>query len=123
MTDERRSADRTPLHGEVPGEVTIFQRMTLLDLSEDGVRIEAPFSLQHDSLHDFRLNLGEQSVVLKGRVVHCAVGEIVQGEVRYRSGMEFVDPSPHAVEAIRGFLAARRKAETAVLDPHDKPSR
>lgn len=116
MSDERRSADRTPLEGEVPGEVTVYIRMTVLDLSLHGVQIETPFPLQNNSLHDFRLNLDERSVVVKGRVVHCQVGNLREQEVCYRSGMEFIEVSAHALSAIRDFIAIRRAASARPAD-------
>ena len=90
----------------IDGAVTVYQPITVLEISDQGVRIEAAFALQNDSLHDFRLALGARSVVVKGRVVRCQVGELREGGVTYTCMIEFVDPAPHAQTAIHDFVAA-----------------
>jgi hypothetical protein len=89
--------------------------MTILDISERGAQVETPFKLQLDSLHDFRLALDGRSVVLKGRIVYCQIGELREGAVLYRSGIEFVEPSAHAQVAITSFVAARLAARETPL--------
>lgn len=116
MTDDKRAVDRTPIPGQVAGEVTVFQPMTILDMSECGAQIETPYKLQNDSLHDFRLSLGDRSVIVKGRVVYCQIGELREGTVLYRSGVEFTEPSPHAIVAIRDFVAMRKAPPPAIID-------
>lgn len=110
MTGEKRDVERVPIPGQVTGEVTVFQPMTILDLSERGTQVETTLALHLDSLHDFRLSLGDRSVVVKGRIVHCQIGELMEGSVRYRTGVEFVEPSEHARAAIRTFVEAQRVA-------------
>jgi hypothetical protein len=110
VTDDKREAERVPVPGEVHGEVTVFQPMTILDLSDRGAQIETTFALHLDSLHDFRLTLGERSVVVKGRIVHCQIGDFVDGTPRYRTGLEFIEPPEHALVAIRAFVDAQRAA-------------
>jgi hypothetical protein len=92
--------------------------MTIVEISQNGALIETPFRLQLDSLHEFRLSLGERSVVLKGRIVHCFVGEVRNDATVYRSGIEFVEPSEPVRQAIAAFVdmltAARR--EPAIVD-------
>ena len=55
--------------------------MTILDISHGGAQIETPFPLQLDSLHDFRLSLGDRSVVVKGRIAHSQVGELQENGI------------------------------------------
>lgn len=110
MTGNTRDSERVPIPGQVTGEVTVFQPMTILDMSERGIQIETAFPLHLDSLHDFRLSLGERSVIVKGRIAHCKIGELFQGEVRYRTGVEFIEPSEHARYAISDFVEAQRLA-------------
>ena len=109
MSDDKRDAERVPIPG-LTGEVTVFQPMTILDMSECGAQIETNFALHLDSLHEFRLSLDDRSVVVKGRIVHCQIGELREGQVLYRTGLEFVEPSEHVVSAIRRFVEARRQA-------------
>ncbi len=110
MTDlgPKRDNERIPVPS-LHGEVQVFQPITILDISHGGAQIETPFPLQLDSLHDFRLSLGDRSVVVKGRIAHSQVGELREnGIVVYRTGVEFVEPSDHVQAAISDYLAALR---------------
>ena len=116
---EKRDRERVPLAGQVTGEVMVFQPVTILDISRGGAQVETPFALQLDSLHDFRLSLGERSVVVKGRIAHCHIGELTESSALYRTGVEFVEPSEHVLAAIAEFIAhlkQRRSAPPAILD-------
>jgi hypothetical protein len=113
MADNKRDSERIPVPGQVHGEVTVFQPMTILDMSERGAQVETNFPLHLDSLHDFRLSLGDRSVVVKGRIAHCKIGDLMEGSVLYRTGVEFVEPSEHARTAIRDFVEALRLAREA----------
>ena len=53
--DGTRDAERVYLAGEVTGEVSVYEPMSILDLSERGALVETRFPLHLDSLHDFRL--------------------------------------------------------------------
>ena len=115
MNDNKRDSERVLVPAEVTGEVTVYEPMTILDLSVTGAQVETKFALQLDSLHDFRLSLGNRSVILKGRIVHCKIGELHEGTVLYRTGVEFVEPSEHAVAALRSFVERLKTAATAPL--------
>lgn len=91
---------------QVKGEVMVFQPMTILDISQAGAQIQTGFPLRFDSLHDFRLSLGDRAVIVKGRVAYCHIGELTDHTALYRSGVEFVEPSPHAAATIANFVAA-----------------
>jgi hypothetical protein len=80
--------------------------MTIVNISRGGAQIETPFALQLDSLHDFRLSLGERSIVVKGRIAHCHIGELKEGVVLYRTGVEFIEASGHVESAIIHFVEA-----------------
>jgi hypothetical protein len=108
MAGEKRDLERVPLEGQVRGEVMVFQPMTILDISLGGVQIETAFALQPDSLHDFRLSLADRSVVVKGRVAHCHIGELTEVTAVYRTGVEFVELSEHARNAIADFVKATK---------------
>ena len=98
--DNKRDTERVPVPAPLHGEVKVFQPMTILDVSAGGAQIETPFALQLDSLHDFRISLGDRSVVVKGRIAHCHIGELKGGVVLYRTGVEFVEVSEHVKAAI-----------------------
>ena len=112
MTNTRDS-ERVPTSGQVTGEVTVYEPMTILDLSDRGAQVETKFALHLDSLHEFRLSLGERSVVVKGRIAHCQIGELQEGGILYRTGIEFIEPSDHAVSAIHAFVEALKFAASA----------
>ena len=111
MPDQKR-AERVLVPAEVTGEVTVYEPIAILDMSVTGAQIETKFPLQLDSLHEFRLSLGTRSVVVKGRIAHCQIGEL--GEtIRYRSGIEFIEPTEHALAAIHAFVEALKFAASA----------
>jgi hypothetical protein len=87
----------------------VFQPMAIRDLGLAGAQIETPFPLQLESLHDVRLALGNTSIVLKARVVHCSIADMDQEFVSYRSGLEFVDPSERVLEVIGQFVQGVRR--------------
>ena len=91
--NEKRDNERIPILGELHGEVMVFQPMAIKEISRGGAQVETAYPLQLDSLHDFRLTLGERSVVVKGRVAHISISDVDQELVTYRSGIEFVEPS------------------------------
>jgi hypothetical protein len=84
----------------------VFQPMTIKEISRGGARVETAFPLQVDSLHDFRLTLGDQSVVIKGRVAHCSICDVDQEMVVYQSGLEFIEPSERVSAVIAEFVDA-----------------
>ncbi len=105
---DKRDRERVPTPHQLVGAVMVFQPMTIADISHSGAQVETPFPLQLDSLHDFRLSLGDLSVIVKGRIAHCHVGELRNDITVYRSGVEFVEPSDPVREAIAEFVDSLR---------------
>jgi hypothetical protein len=101
-----RRTQRIEILGELQGEVMVYEPMAITEISRGGAQIETAFPLQIDSLHDFRLVLADRSVVIKARIVHARVVEMEDRETIYRAGIEFVQPSERAVEAIGEFMDA-----------------
>jgi hypothetical protein len=99
-SDEKRDRERVEILGELHGEIMVFQPLSIKEISRGGCLVESSFPLHINSLHDIRLTLGDQSVVLKGRVAHCSISDVEQEVVHYRSGVEFIDPP----ERIRGVI-------------------
>ena len=104
--DNKRDTERVPVPSPLNGEVKVFQPMTILDVSHGGAQIETPFALQLDSLHDFKISLGPRSIVVKGRIAHCHIGELREGIVLYRTGVEFIENSVHVQAALDHFVEA-----------------
>ena len=117
MIDEtdKREKERVAPTGQLEGAVMVFQPMTIIEISHNGAQIETPFPLQLDSLHDFRLSLGERSIVVKGRIAHCHIGELKGGIVLYRTGVEFVELSDHVQSALDHFVAALKISPRASI--------
>ena len=116
--DNKRDNERVPVPSPIHGEVKVFQPMTILDVSHGGAQIETPFALQLDSLHDFKISLGNRSIVVKGRIAHCHIGELREGVVLYRTGVEFIENSQHVQTALEHFIEALKAASRtpAVVD-------
>ncbi len=108
---DKRELDRVSV-GSLYGEVQLFQPMTVLEMSHRGARIETRFPLHIDSLHDFRLSMGERSLIVKGRIVHSEVTQLNGGTVLYRTGVEFVEPTPYVADAINEFVDALREMQS-----------
>jgi len=110
----KRDSERIQILGELHGEVMVFQPMTIREISRGGAQVETAIPLQLDSLHDFRLTLGDRSVIVKGRVAHCSISDVDQELVTYRSGIEFVEPPERFVEVISGFIDAIKDGRRAI---------
>jgi hypothetical protein len=106
MPDNKRESERIPILGELHGEVMVFQPVIIREISRGGVGVETSFPLLLNSLHDFRLELGDQSLVVKGRVAHCSISDVEQETVLYRSGIEFIEASERVHAAIATFIEA-----------------
>ena len=112
--NNKRDAERIQILGELHGEVMVFQPMVIKEIAVGGVQVETAFPLQLDSLHEFRLTLGDRSVVVKGRVAHCSISEVDQEIVLYRSGIEFVEPSERVFGVIAAFITAIQDGRRAL---------
>jgi hypothetical protein len=110
MTDDKkRGAERLDLLGALRGEVMVFQPTTIRQISTGGMQVETVFPLQLDSLHDFRLTLGDRSIVVKGRVAHSRISDVEQDIVTYSSGVEFIEASEGAEHVIAEFIDLLRQ--------------
>ena len=112
--DDKRDRERLEILGELHGEVMVFQPLSIKEISRGGCLVETAFPLHLNSLHDIRLTLGDQSIVLKGRVAHCRISEVDQEIVHYRSGLEFIEPSERIREVIVEFIEAIRAGRRLV---------
>jgi c-di-GMP-binding flagellar brake protein YcgR len=112
--DDKRDRERVEILGELHGEIMVFQPLSIKEISRGGCLVETGFPLHINSLHDIRLTLGDQSVVLKGRVAHCRITDVDQEIVRYRSGLEFIELSERIREVIVEFIEAIRAGRRLV---------
>ena len=111
---EKRDSERIQILGDLHGEVMVFQPMTIREISRGGAQIETAIRLQLGSLHEFRLTLGDRSVIVKGRVAHCSISDVDQELVTYRSGIQFVEPSERVLDVISGFIEAIKDGRRAI---------
>ncbi len=111
--DERRTP-RHPIHRELTGEVTVFRPLAVSDLSVTGARVETSDALRIGSIRVFRLNLGDQTVVVRGRIAHARVRTLETQQIVYTSGVEFVDVAPAVRASIDAYLA--RNIPAASID-------
>ena len=112
--EDKRDTERVQILGELKGEVTVFQPMAIKEISRGGAQVETSFPLQLDSLHEFRLTLGDRSVVVKGRVAHCSITDVEQELVVYKSGIEFIEPSERVAHVIHEFIEAVQTGRRAL---------
>jgi len=111
--EDKRDFERLQILGDLLGEVMVFQPMSIKEISVGGAQVETAFPLHLNSLHDLRLTLGDRSVVVKGRVVHCSISDVEQEGVLYRSGIEFVEPSDRVFGVISDFIEAIKTGRRA----------
>ncbi len=112
--DYKRDAERIQILGQLHDEVMVFQPMVIKEIARRGCRVETGFLLQLDSLHEFRLTLGDRSVVVKGRVAHCSISDVEQEIVLYRSGIECIEPSERVFAVINDFINAVQDGRRAL---------
>ena len=112
--DDKRDTERIEILGELNGEVMVFQPMTIKEISHGGVQVETAFQLHLDSLHEFRLTLGDRAIVIKGRVAHCSISDVEQEIIFYRSGIEFIEPSERVFSVISDFIEAIKSGRRAL---------
>ena len=110
VTSRQGEVDAEIRFFDLRGEMTVFQPLTITQISLGGFRMETSFPLHLDALHDFRLTLKDVSVVVKGRVVHCRISGVDQERLTYRTGVEFIEPPERVLSAIGEFIA-KLKAE------------
>jgi hypothetical protein len=87
--------------------------MAIRQLSGGGALIEIGVPLQLNSLHDFRLALGDRSVVVKARVVHSHIGTVATSGVSYHTGIEFVDLSDPVSQVLATFIDTLKRQRTS----------
>ena len=112
--EDKRDTERIEILGELHGEVMVFQPMNIKEISHGGAQVETAFPLHLDSLHDFRLTLGDRSIIIKARVAHCSISDVEQEGVIYRTGLEFIEPAERVASVIRDFIDAIKTGRRAL---------
>ena len=112
--EDKRDNERIEILGELRGEVMVFQPTIVKEISRGGAQVETKFPLHLDSLHEFRLTLGDRSIVVKGRVAHCSISDVEHEGVLYRSGIQFIEPSERVFSVISDFIDAIKTGRRSV---------
>jgi hypothetical protein len=87
MEEDKRLSPRLEMLGYVPGEITVLAPVAIRDVSVLGAQVESSFPLLLNSVHEMRLHLGGDNVVLKGRVAHCRIADLGTDVAVYRAGI------------------------------------
>lgn len=100
--------------GNVTGEVSFLDDITLLDLSEGGARLEGAHRFALNPVCSLRLPASERELVLEARMIHSAVSRTVAGiggkpTLLFQSGVEFVGLTLETLLALRQLLAGLRE--------------
>ena len=105
MGPERRRSTRMEMLGRVHGQaVSLDVPLTVREISLGGMSIEAPVPFPLDTVHEFRLTLGDGStVLLHARVVYCRATKGGPEPV-YVCGMHFVDDEPVTGQSVSDFI-------------------
>lgn len=106
---ERRQYPRANVGGRKKGKVNATYDVSLLDISLGGALIEHVQAVQPESTFELGLILQGRNMELSCRVVRSAVhrseeGPRGGGKLIYRTGLEFVDISDAAREAIGDYI-------------------
>jgi len=123
---ERRRHPRANVGGRKKGKVNATYDVSLLDISLGGSLIEHVQVVQPESTFELGLILQGQKMKLSCRVVRSAVhrsegGSRGGGKLIYRTGLEFLDVSDGAREAIgdyiRSIIEEESERDTKGQDP------
>ncbi|MGE0395047.1 MAG: PilZ domain-containing protein [Vicinamibacterales bacterium] len=101
---EQRKAMRLPVEGSLTGDITVAMPLVVTQISAGGVLVETERPLRLESLHELRLGVDGSALVITGRVVHSRVVDLAADTLVYESGLEFINPSVHAQNALRALL-------------------
>ncbi len=116
-----RRARRVPVAGEMQGAAFTRFKVVPVDVSLLGVCLEHSHQMQPGQIYLLDLALGDQSCRLRARALWSRIHRSLQmgdgGRIVWRTGFEFIDPSPAAQAALRHLVA--RKAPLG--PPDDTP--
>ena len=113
--DERRRSPRIEILGRLHGQVVALNvEVVVREMSLGGMSLEGPFAFPTGAVHEFRLTLGDRSIVVKGRVAHCSITDVEQEQVVYTAGIEFIEPSDRVATVINEFIDAIQTGRRAL---------
>lgn len=93
MSSDRRRSPRIEILGRLHGQVTsLAVSVTVREISVGGLSMETAFEFPVGVIHDFRLEMGDGSLVdLRGKVLRSRAVRAADGSRLYISGVQFID--------------------------------
>jgi hypothetical protein len=109
-TPDRRRTPRVDLLADLQGHiVTLDEQVQVTQLGLGGMTIETTAPLSPRLVHDFRISSLDATITVHGCVVHSRV--VIRGDaVSYLSGIEFTEPSPETLQAVRRIIEGTASA-------------
>ncbi len=92
-SDERRSHPRIParLLPTLSAQLSGGSKVTLLDLSQHGVRLETTRHMRPGQMVSVRFSIDDQIVTINASVVRASIVRVGAEEVRYETGLRLSD--------------------------------
>lgn len=121
-TDERRSHPRIParLLPTLSAQLSGGSKVTLLDLSQHGVRLETTRHMRPGQMVSVRFCIDEQIVTINASVVRASIVRVEAEEVRYETGLRLTDE--FSCEQLQVALVEQRGSdESSVPDGLECP--
>lgn len=106
--DERRRQPRVSVSGQVQGTIKSTIDLSVLDLSESGIRIRTTTGLAPGSACELSLGVGSRPLKLRATVRRCRAS-MDGARMMYSSGLEFDRLEPAAGDALRQLIAQFRQ--------------
>ncbi|MFN8062661.1 MAG: PilZ domain-containing protein [Vicinamibacterales bacterium] len=101
---ERRRERRVELTSRLQGQVIALDEPVFVQqLSDGGMTLHTRVPLPSNVDHEFRVDFGADALLLRGQVRHARV-VIVNDEVTYVTGVQFIDAPAGTLDRVRALL-------------------
>jgi hypothetical protein len=113
--DERRSHPRVPagLLPTLSAQLSGGSKVTLLDLSQHGVRLETTRHMRPGQVVSVRFCIDDQIVTINASVVRASIVRVEAEEVRYETGLRLSDE--FSCDQLRVALVEQRSSDESGL--------
>jgi PilZ domain len=93
--DERRTHQRIPAHliPALSAQLSGGSKVTLLDLSQHGVRLETTRHMRPGQVVSVRFSVDDQIITINASVIRSSIVRLDAEEVRYETGLRLSDES------------------------------
>jgi hypothetical protein len=104
---DRRRHQRYDIDGDLIATLTSAHVLRLANVGSHGALVETFAPLPVHSLYEGRLILGSDEFDVRFRVLHVRTAD---SPAQYVMGVEFLEPSPRAIDRIEAWLASEERA-------------